>query len=127
MTSTISWVDVDHQLPDADETVMVFCPVSDDPVWLGYWDGETWRGVDGGELGEKFVSAWATMPDPASVAQNSRRRSRRPACNPVEALVSVERMIRGTQVHQMAVDRAGKVGLGQWILRVVARCRKGGM
>lgn len=71
---TIQWTAAAIQLPDADLTVLIHCPISDDPVWLGYFDGETWRDVDGGDLGTTFVDHWANLPDPP-VVNTKRRRS----------------------------------------------------
>ena len=36
------WRNVKTSLPDSDVTVLVFCPAEDDPVALGYHDGEHW-------------------------------------------------------------------------------------
>lgn len=58
----VHWIDAKVELPDADRTVLVNCVVGDDPVWLGYWDGETWRLADGGDLGKHGVAYWAEMP-----------------------------------------------------------------
>ena len=49
-------------LPDAEETVLVFCPEGSDPVWLGFFDGEDWREVSG-EILNPTPTHWATMPD----------------------------------------------------------------
>jgi hypothetical protein len=61
---TLTWYSADAP-PDVDTTVMVFVPGSDEPVWLGYFDGEDWYAV-GGELYEgtieEKVTAWAPMP-----------------------------------------------------------------
>lgn len=64
---TISWISVEDQLPDADTTVLVSAPESDEPIWLGFYDGVYWfavggedYGTDEGELGA--VVAWAEMP-----------------------------------------------------------------
>ena len=48
--------------PDAEETVLIFQPSGDDPVWLGFYDYECggWRDVSG-ELTDK-VTHWATVP-----------------------------------------------------------------
>ncbi len=62
--SPVIWHDAEKSLPDSDQTVLVHCPISDDPVWLGYHDGETWRSIDGEALPENFVDHWAQLPDP---------------------------------------------------------------
>lgn len=55
----ITWRAVGEQLPDADLTVLVRTRNSDEPVWLGYLDGEEWRDVEGLEID---VTHWAEMP-----------------------------------------------------------------
>lgn len=64
---TISWIAVADQLPDADTTVLVHAPGSDEPVWLGFYDGFFWFAVTGDGYGDEDeiaaeVTAWATMP-----------------------------------------------------------------
>lgn len=59
-----AWHDTREEMPDADMTVLVHCPPSDDPVWLGYFDGETWRNVAGEDLGAEFVTHWMDLPEP---------------------------------------------------------------
>jgi hypothetical protein len=54
-------------LPDADTTVLVCAPGADEPVWLGYHDGETWVSVTGAMYSTEdeisaSVQAWAPMP-----------------------------------------------------------------
>jgi hypothetical protein len=58
------WVDACKQLPDSDTTVLIHCPISDDPVWIGYHDGEMWRQIDGEALPDDFVDHWAELPEP---------------------------------------------------------------
>lgn len=64
MSVSVTWIPVEESLPDSDTTVMIHCPISDDPVWIGYHDGQAWRDVDGGELGPDFVDHWADLPEP---------------------------------------------------------------
>jgi hypothetical protein len=68
---TITWYSVAETLPDADTTVLVYAPGSDEPVWLGYYDGDSWFEIGGAEYGNAEeladqVTAWATMPSGAS-------------------------------------------------------------
>lgn len=60
-TVQITWVSAEH-LPDVDETVLVTLEGSDEPVWLGFFDGTGWvDATTGGDfLGE--VTAWSTTP-----------------------------------------------------------------
>jgi len=57
----LEWLSVDAEMPEFDLTVMVHHPDSDEPVWLGYHDGEDWRDVNGDII---QVSHWADMPEP---------------------------------------------------------------
>jgi hypothetical protein len=58
----VLWQSVADQMPDDDLTVMIHHPEEDEPVWLGYHDGDddTWRTVDGTRC---EVTHWAEMPD----------------------------------------------------------------
>lgn len=63
----VNWTAVKDRMPDAETTVLVFAPAADDPVWLGYYDGEDWYCVDGAMYGNEEelparVTAWAEMP-----------------------------------------------------------------
>jgi hypothetical protein len=59
MNATVTWR---TGLPDADTTVLVYTP-ADGEVWLGFYDGECWRGVDASRLRCK-VTHWAHLPEP---------------------------------------------------------------
>lgn len=59
---SIIWKAVGIDMPDADETVMIFHPAENEPVWMGYYDGARWVSVDGMPIGTA-VSHWATMPE----------------------------------------------------------------
>lgn len=62
MTETTTWIRVEDQLPDADETVLIHVPEHDEPVWLGYYDDGQWHGVDAMPLGPGMpVTHWAPM------------------------------------------------------------------
>lgn len=61
--TSIQWFDASRVLPDADLTVLVHCPAADEPVWLGYYDGDTWRDVTGLAV-EHPVKHWADLPEP---------------------------------------------------------------
>jgi hypothetical protein len=55
------WIEEKTQLPDSDLTVLIHHPSNDEPVWLGYHDGETWRDVNAQEV---QVSHWMDLPAP---------------------------------------------------------------
>lgn len=57
----IDWRNAVAELPDADATVLVSVPEADEPVWLGWLDGDVWRYVDGSEIPVP-VKAWAELP-----------------------------------------------------------------
>jgi hypothetical protein len=65
------WIRVADELPDADETVLVYCPQSIEPVWLGFLDGEDWRDVSGTSLAEELPTHWMRMPVPPSTGIES--------------------------------------------------------
>lgn len=54
------WKAVKDEMPAADETVLIHCPEADEPVWLGFFDGEAWRDVNAEPL---TVTHWAIMPE----------------------------------------------------------------
>jgi len=58
----IQWIGVDQALPDSETTVLVYSPESDEPVWLGYYDGDSWDSAEGMPYGTP-VTAWAKMPE----------------------------------------------------------------
>ena len=55
------WTSCADDLPDDELTVMIFDPKEDEPVWLGYLDGKTWRTVEGVRVS---VTHWMPMPEP---------------------------------------------------------------
>lgn len=57
------WTRCADDLPDADLTVMIHHPDEDEPVWVGYLDGETWRTAEGVRVA---VTHWMPMPEPPS-------------------------------------------------------------
>lgn len=62
---TITWVPVDERLPDADETVLIYAPTSDEPIWLGCMSGASgrWYDVDDSyHMTARAVTHWATIP-----------------------------------------------------------------
>ncbi len=56
-----SWIDAGKELPDAETTVLVCIRNADEPVWLGYYNGEEWKDVEGMAID---VTHWAEMPLP---------------------------------------------------------------
>jgi len=56
-----SWISVGDILPDSDMTVLINTPRSSEPVWLGFFDGECWRNIEGFPID---VTHWAEMPEP---------------------------------------------------------------
>lgn len=50
-------------LPDSDITVMVFHPDWDEPIWVGYHDGEEWLWVDGATC-DPQPTHWMDFPEP---------------------------------------------------------------
>ena len=65
------WYPAD-QPPDSDTTVIVFQPASDEPVGIGFHNGEEWMSIMGESLMDVVVS-WQDFPEPpASPADLSR-------------------------------------------------------
>jgi len=56
----ITWVSCADELPDSDTSVLIRMLDSDDRVWIGYWDGETWLTAEGFKAGR--VSHWSDIP-----------------------------------------------------------------
>ncbi len=72
---TVTWYSADAP-PDADTTVLVYAPGADEPIWLGYYDGESWFAVTGAEYSNpeelaEHVTAWAQMPSGALRAEDA--------------------------------------------------------
>ena len=61
MKRAITWINVDQELPDDDLVVLVFIETSDE-VWIGYKDGDDWRGTDAHPF-VGTVTHWAEMPE----------------------------------------------------------------
>lgn len=59
--SFVNWIGVDEALPDSDTTVMVCIRGNDEPVWMGFHDGETWFSVDAMPID---ATHWADLPAP---------------------------------------------------------------
>jgi hypothetical protein len=57
--SGMRWIAVTEQLPDDEETVLVFC---DGEPWTGFVDGKEWFYVCGDPIGA-HVTHWMPFPD----------------------------------------------------------------
>jgi len=57
-----SWISVADEQPDDGQTVLIYCPDADEPVWMGYFDSEVdaWRDVDATRC---RPSHWAPLPE----------------------------------------------------------------
>lgn len=62
----VQWTACRVRKPDADRTVLMYHPeLDDEPVGVGWWDGEVWRAAEsGGSLGSDCVQWWADYPEP---------------------------------------------------------------
>lgn len=60
-----AWINAAEQPPDADMTVLISIsdPAANEPVWLGYLDGDQWRTVEGEAV---EVIAWQLLPEPCA-------------------------------------------------------------
>lgn len=63
LLETVEWRLTKSELPDAEVTVILHVPTSDEPVWLGWFDGSSlWFDVSGAVIGGKnSVTHWAPM------------------------------------------------------------------
>lgn len=64
----VEWKAVGDELPDCGTTVLIYALLSDEPVWLGYYDGTDWFAIGGEMYGNEDeiperVMAWAPMPN----------------------------------------------------------------
>lgn len=59
---SITWIPVTQELPDEEQTVLVYSPKSDSPVWIGFLDAGQWREVSA-ELYTEEVTHWAHLPE----------------------------------------------------------------
>jgi hypothetical protein len=59
---TILWTRVEDKLPDDDTSVLVYAPLSDEPVWVGWYDGVYWFAADAADYADGAVKAWAPLP-----------------------------------------------------------------
>ena len=62
-TSTVTWFSPEEKMPSSHPTLLLYIPVEQAPVWLGFRDGADWRSVDG-ELIRERVVLWAYLPSP---------------------------------------------------------------
>ncbi len=58
-----SWISAAMGLPDSEQSVLVHAPDADEPVWLGFHDGECWRWASAERI-ETEVTHWMTIPEP---------------------------------------------------------------
>ena len=58
-----TWISTAIGLPDSDSIVLIACE-TDEPVWIGYHDGEMWRTADGAAV---TVTHWMQLPAPPKV------------------------------------------------------------
>ncbi len=58
-TETVTWIAIDVELPDDDETVLI--ALDDGDVWTGFVDAGQWRYVSA-DLVEARVTHWMAFP-----------------------------------------------------------------
>ena len=62
LLETVEWRRVSKELPDAETTVLINMPDSNEPIWLGWYDGVSlWFDVSGAVIGRNCVKHWAPM------------------------------------------------------------------
>jgi hypothetical protein len=63
----LEWHRAEHELPDADITVLLWIGTGTEADWAaGWWDGEAWRLAESGGVCAGVVYAWAEPEGPAS-------------------------------------------------------------
>ena len=62
IVTTITWVPVTDEFPDADMTVLASISGGDEPVWPVFTDGKDWYDACSGGLIEGTVTHWAEFP-----------------------------------------------------------------
>ena len=48
--------------PDSCQTVLIFSPSADSPIFMGYFDDDEWHGIYEHQIGGK-VTHWAALPE----------------------------------------------------------------
>lgn len=61
MIELINWIPVAERLPDDEMTVLIFSEKHDEPVWLGFYENNTWFLPDGMPLLAR-PTHWSEMP-----------------------------------------------------------------
>jgi hypothetical protein len=61
------WISTKAEMPDSDQTVIVHSPGADEPVWLGFHDGETWRDVNTEQIN---VTHWLPLMEPPTESES---------------------------------------------------------
>lgn len=64
------WISTRTAVPDDDSTVLIHSLESDDPVWLGFKDGNVWRNLWGEAL---TVTHWMPLPNPPAPGRKRAR------------------------------------------------------
>ena len=65
MSTEQKWIPVEVELPDDDETVLIW--TADGEPWTGYHEARVWYYVSGNEISAETVTHW--MPFPAGPNQ----------------------------------------------------------
>ena len=61
LAGVLAWVPIAQHMPDDEETVLIFAPGADEPVWMGWHDADGWHYIDGGTA--EGVTHWLPMPE----------------------------------------------------------------
>jgi hypothetical protein len=60
---TPDWQPISQGLPDSDSTVLIAIENADEPIWIGFHDGEQWRYLDATAVLPLRVTHWANFPE----------------------------------------------------------------
>lgn len=62
MQNLLTWVNAESNPPDDDVTVLIFAPILEEPVWMGYLEDGIWYLVEGEALHDGIVTHWSDFP-----------------------------------------------------------------
>ena len=61
----MTWTAINEDVPDDEQIVIVHVEVQNDPVWIGYKQGQKWYTAEGFRV---FPTHWCELPEPPVLA-----------------------------------------------------------
>ena len=62
MIENITWANAHETLPDDNTTILLFAPESNEPIWIGYHEDDSFYVDDGTAVPPGSVTYWANLP-----------------------------------------------------------------